>query len=533
MADNNPDFIAALQELVGRNSPQDVYIASPASSIQITKTGDVDQGRLLASFQAAYPDLNFETFNDQEGRSGIRSLPKLKGASAIGHVVPDGYSPQLASQGLKDLQAALENSKDDEERFTIATKLNTLVQTQKAFSFTKYKDRAEREFGVPEIETAIEQIRQAELRSPFNPGNGMPSQQRMALIEQLGVARTRAGQRIGEYMQTDTSLIGAENLAKGTIAEIQGRAQLAGRQELLDERRAKKDAREAAISSLNPTFVNSVSVLRNGRNLESGADLSAFAAQIVDGKIRLTDTERAIATASDENLVDFYLTAKAPKDRQTILSVLDAREKAVTLDDKQAKRNMDLFKAITALDLSDTKNPMVTPQMREKWKRLQSEVTANAAATGKSKDEMLATGANALRRELMAQAVKASFYSDVRNWEGVIKSDDLAKGIMRQTQIEGQKIVSFKDFVDRYLDTEDGRNLQEKSKSLQAALVSSVTALPPSAVLPIPSQESLMLEAQQLIASRVMRRVINPGVAAPFPFNVRPIIGEITKRIKE
>ncbi len=528
-----PDFISTLQDLVDQTNGRTVYVASPQSSIQVTKTGDVDPGRLLASFQAAYPDMTFETFTDDEGRRGIRSLQKAQSPSPIGASLPAGYSPILADQGLRDLQAALENAQDDEERFSIATKLNTLVQTQKAFRYTQYKQRSESEFGVPELESAIENVRQAELRSPFNPGNGMPSQQRLALIEQLGVARSRAGQRIGEFMQTDTALVGAENLAKGTIAEIEGRMKLAGMTEILNERRAKKAAREAAISSMNPSFVQSASVLAQGKLLADDKELGAFAASIYDGKVKLTETQRAIANADDDSLLNFYYTAKNPKDKQLVLNVLDARERIATGNEEEAKRNMQLFKTISGLDLNDQKDPRITPQMKERWKQLQTQVVAQAAASGKSKDEMLAAGANALRRELMAQAVKASFYSDVSNWDGLIKADESSKVIIQQAKKEGIKALSFKDFVDRYLDFNDGKSLQDKSKNLQAALISGISAMPNSAVLPIPSQESLQLEAQALIAQRVSRRLWDPRMAAPPPFNIVPILRKASEMIRE
>lgn len=494
-------------------------IPFPLHRIEITKTGAnfADNQRLLDIFQQAFPDEEFEVSKDEQGRPGIRSKPKLTKASVTGQPVPEGYSVSIAEQGIKDLQTSLENEKDDEKRFEIASRLNTMIQTQKAYRFNEYKQRAEAEFGVPDLLGAIDGVKRAELASRFNPGTGMPSAERMQLLESLGVARARASSRIQEMMSLDPVLTGAEALVKGTIAEIQGKTVLEGRRDIIEQRNIQKQARVAAISSLDPNFLEAVSIIRFNKVIP---ELTSIAEQIVDKKIALNEVERMLASADTETLKQFYIQAKNPKDKALTLQILEAKERNVVGDDAQARRNIKLFSTLAEKNLSAEDDRSIPPEIRRRYKQAQTEVTAQAAASGRTRDELLAERTVAIKRELLSEVIKGAFYQDMSSWNGLIRSDQAAQEIIRQA---GKDKLNLKQFVDKYFAHNDGRSFADKGKALQAIMVSGTEALPRSAVLPIPSSESVLLEAQRILAQASMNYYYsNPTMPGGYAFGGAP-----------
>lgn len=492
------DLTNSLQEIVNNGR------VNSAGSIQVIKTtagvasqDRTDNGSMLATFEAAFPDTQFEEFVNSEGQKGIRSIGKKPSTFGSETPIPEGYSVDTGMRGIQDLQKALESATDDQEKAKIAITLNAAVQTQKAVQFGRFKRQAESEFGVPELMASIEQVKQAEMQSPYNPHTGMPSAQRMELIGSLGVARTRAAARVGELMQTDPKLAAAENLAKATLTQIDTSLKLVGRQEIIDERQRKKAAREAAIASFDPNFVNNVAILKLGKPADDKVSQS-IREQIVDGKLKLSDTERLLATADDATLQNYYAQTKTPKDKGLALQMLAAKELQATGDVTTAGNNMKIFQAVMDSNLADQSNPYVTPTMRKRYQTANLEITSQSAASGKSKDELLAARSFALKREILGDVARQYILSDVANWQGLVSSDDTAKQILMQAKKDG-KPLNFKSFVTNYLNTNDGKDLSAKSRALQAIIASATDSLPKSSIIPIPSAESMMQQAQMLM----------------------------------
>lgn len=485
----------------GSESNQEMpFNAASTAGVQDPKVARyTNTDNLLNVFSQAFPDQDFEITADEQGRRGIKSKPKLARSSESGTVVPTGYSAPLAEKGLQDLQTALEAAKTDEERFEIASKLNIATQVYKAHKFGEYKRRADAEHSLPELELALTKIRQAEAASPFNPRNGMPSAQQMTILETIGLARARSANRIKEMMDHDTTIASAEALAKGTIASIQGKLVMEGRTEELERKRAQKEARNAAISAMPPEFLQAVSVIRNGT---VSTDLTEIAAQIYDKKMLLNEGERFLASASPDTLKDFYNVSKNPKERGLALKLLETYENDVVGDKKQTAKHIELFKKISEKGFQDTNDLSIPAHIRERYRRMQSEITAQAAASGKSRDEMLQEGTLALKRELLADTVKTAMFSDLSNWNGLIKGDTTAQSVFKQA---GDKKLDLKRFVSDYLMYQDGKTIEQKGKSLQAIMASGMESLPRSVVLPIPSAESMMLEAQAMTAQMISR----------------------------
>jgi hypothetical protein len=496
-AESGTDYNLALAALVEQNQGKAVPFQAQVSSGASPKIANIPDS-LLSVFQQSFPDMDFEVI---EG--GIRSKPKDKTAANIGASVPDGYSPKLADAGIRDYITALEKATTEEEKFSTAVRLNAAVQTQKAYRFGEFKGRAEAEYGIPDLMNAIERIKQAEAASPHNPGNGIPSKQRMDMMITLIGARTAAANRVKDFMDSDPSLSAAENLAKATITELEGKMRLEQRGELLDEKKRKRLERESLITSYEPNYVNNVQILKYGK-LDPTRDLDVRN-QLADGKIKLSETERMLATASDDTLTNLYSRSKDIKDKAMVLTLLEAKEEQITGDKAQAKRNIGFYKAVMDSDLGDQKNPFMTPAMRARWKQASSEATAQTALSSKSKDEAMSERSTALKREMLAEGVKAAFFGDVSTWQGLFKSDEVAQAILRGANDKKEKLTTTA-FVDRYLAYNDGKPLEQKSKAIQAIMTSAAAAVGRSHVLPIPSEESIKMEAQRITAATMLRR---------------------------
>lgn len=517
----------ALSQLVDANTGRALPFQA-ASGMSIAKTGATkdENAELLSVFSAAFPDQDFKV-TDFNGQKGIESKPKLVRSPEAGADVPAGYSIRLAEQGIKDLQVALEAAKTDEERFTIATRLNASVQTQKAYKFGEAKRRSEAEYGVPELEMAINQVKNAERLSPFNPGTGMPSAQRMVLIQQLGVARTHAAARVQEIIGSDPAIAHAENLAKGTISEIQGRTVLEGRAERLDSERMRKQARSAAVASMDPIFLESVAALTQ-RSDTSPAGLITLAEQIYDKKMILNDFDATIAKATNENLTAMFPLVKAPKDREKILQVLQRREELATGNKEEAAKNMKIFSTVMGKNL-DSADPQIPSELRNRYKKAQAELTARSATMHKDERDMASASSGAgFKRELLGEIVKQAFYFDVDSWNGLVKSDGVAKNILHKSR-QDKKTLNLTRFSDEYLSHNDGRSLIDKGKALQAIIMSATESLPRSAILPIPSAESFQLEAQRMISKQVLDFFFTNPHASGYSTRGDAAFGEVNK----
>lgn len=495
------DLDSALSNLTrdpGLNRPGSMQIIRTTAGV--SETDRNDPKAMLSVFEQAFPDDIFESFITEQGQSGVRTVGKKQRKY---EPVPEGYNAQIASRGIADVKTALEKATTDEERVKLAIQLNQMVTVQKAHNFNSYKSAAETEFGIPALLQAIEGVRQAEARSPFNPGNGMPSAQRLELINHLGIARQRAASRVAELMGADPAIVEAESLAKSTLATIDAVMKLDERKDRNEDRDARRSARRAAIDSIDQAFVDNVGILKLGKTPDEKVSLS-IREQLVDGKIKLSDTERLLVTASDETLTNFYAQTKNEKEKASILSILGAKERKTAGDEATAKRNVEIFRKVMSIDLSDEKNTMVTPALRKKWKQANQEVIAQAAASGRAKDELLGQRAVALKRELLDDVIRQAMYGNVRTWQGVIQSDDLAKHILNDPKNK-DKNISLQEFIGQYAAVSNGKNWLEKSKSIQAIAASALSAMPKSAILPIPSEESLMLEVQRMSVGALTR----------------------------
>lgn len=512
------DLNKAMEEIAAQN--QGMSMPFSAASMQIAKTGatEADNAHLLSVFRQAFPDMDFEVSN-VEGSPGIVSKPKLVGATNSGQRVPEGYSVALAEQGIKDLQAALEKETDDEKKFSMATRLQIMAQTHKAYRFQEYKQRAENEFNVPELERSIAAIHQSELASPHNPRNGMPSQQRYSMMETLGVQRQRAASRISEMLAMDPTINAAEALAKGTILEMEGKLRFAGKKEAVDAKKAQNDAREALISSYDPHFLENVSIMTRGKVVD---DLRTIAEGLVDKKIVPSREQLMLAGANDEAIKNFYIGTKDLKEKEMALRLLEEREKKIA-GPEQAARNIKLFRTLSEKNLANEGDLSISPDIKRRYKQAQTEVTAQAAASGRSKDEMMAERTVGLKREMLSEVTRNAFYNDVAAWNGLIRSDATAQAIMKQFEngFDTEKFGKYKSldpkkspqdtlnvnrFIDLYLNYNDGRSMADKNKALQAIITSSSEALPKSAILPIPTPESIMLETQAMVARAMMNQ---------------------------
>lgn len=471
------------------------------SFLEITKTTEIQQpdagNNMLRIFQEAFPEMEF-SLGDVEGKPNIRGMKKVAPPDASKYV-PDGYSPQLAARGITEMQTALEAEPDELKRLEISTKLLAMVNTQKAHNFNTYKSRAEAEFGVADLITAADRVKQAEMSSPHNPQTGMPSLQRLQLLETLGVARQRAANRVKELADNDITLAGAENLAKATILSVEKGALAENRRAIIEDRDSKRYAREAAISSMEPALIQNISILRNAQAQPDDAARQAIAAGLYDGKIKLTEFERAIVTANPESLRGLYLLEKDPKKREQVLQLLSAKEEAASEDPIQAKRNMDLFRKVYSVDPSDqtqTRDPAFSDRVRRDNQNLLVRYPDK-----KARDEVGAQNRVAFQNEHLANVVNQAFQSDVSTWGGLVQSDETAKNALSRMRKTNPNDMGLRRFISTYLAETDGKDLATKSKSLQAVISSAFGAFPRSVVLPIPSEESLMLQMQSMMAS--------------------------------
>lgn len=483
--------------------------------IEITKTTEFqepDSGEnLLRIFQEAFPDTDF-VLTAEEGKPRITGMRKQIPPDAT-KTVPDGFDPNLATRGIKEMTAALESAATDEDRLKVATRLLAMINTQKAYNFESYKTRAEAELGVPDLVNAIERVRQAEIGSPYNPQTGMPSQQRLTLLETLGVARSRAANRVKELLETDVSLVQSENLAKATIIEMEKGSLLAGRELLREERESKRIAKETAIGSMNPEFIQNISILRNANSKPGETERRAIAEGLYDGKIKLTETERLLANATPDSIKAFYLVEKDQKKKEQALQLLAAKEAASVGDEAQAKRNMDLFRRVYATDVADltqTRDPALSARVRQK-----SQQNIVAYPDTKTRNEVNAQDRVAFQNEYLTRIVNDAFQNDVSQWQGVVQSDDTAKAVIKQMRAKDPKKMDMRRFISEYLNYNDGKPLSDKSKALQAITSSALGAFPTSVILPIPSEESVMLQTQRMLASSY---VFSHVMKAYYPF---------------
>lgn len=471
--------------------------------IQIAKTTesgpapDVAQ-TMLKVFEAAFPDMSFDIVSDKEGKQAVRGVQKQQPANTA-ESVPQGLDPKLVDKGIADLQKALSTAVSDEEKLNIAVRLKAAVDTAKAFKFNQYKEIAEAEFGIPDMVQAISRVQQAEAASPYNPGTGMPSMQRLQLLETLGIARVRASNRVKELSDSDTSLVGAANLASATILEIEKGMQLAGKASILEARDAARLAKETAIGSMNPDFIQNVSILKNATPNPTDAQRRAIAEGIYDKKINLTETERVLATASPDSLKGLYVTVKDPKHKEQVLQLLEAKELAITGDAQQAKRNLEVFKKAYSIDVADLKATGM-PELSDRARRKASENVARYPDKS-ARDQVSREDRIAFQNEYLANVVTAAFTEDVGSWTGVIQSDDTAKAVLRQMKITNPKDVNMRKFITNYLMYNDGKNLDQKSKAIQAITASAMNAFTQSVVLPIPSEESIGQLTQRMLAA--------------------------------
>lgn len=464
----------------------------------------VRSANLKSLYESAYPDLlfNIETTGDNVR---ITSSPREKNNVSSSALVPSGFSPKLASAGIADLQASLEKATTDKEKLEIAFKLKAMVATTKSVKFQEYKSRAEAEFGIPDILLSIDNIKRAEMLSSNNPGNGMPSRERLALISSLGVARTHAANRIKEMSDNDTAFAAAENLADATISALRIGSVLDERQARQDARDEKAYAREAAIVSLQPEFLTGISTVRFNNPAPDQKTMRSIAEQLVDGKLRLSETEKVLAGADADSLKGLYVGLKDPKEKEMAFRLIEAKELALNPDKTQAKLNVQLFKEIFAKDLTNLKD---APGISKRYKQRVQEISIQmAGASTREKDQEMQRMGVAIRNEYLGEIVKREFNRDISRWGGLIQSDETAKAIMLQHR--GDKVpLSITRFIDEYNAYNDGKDKGKKSQAIQAIIVSAVEALPRSVVLPIMSPESALLEAQRMTASQSIKEAL-------------------------
>ena len=499
----------------------DIIASTPSSNqsfIQIANTSEGGQTpdrmqSMLQIFQSAFPDMDFTIADNAEGQKSVKGRQKQQPAG-VSNAIPDGFSPQRNAAGIQDLQSALEKAATDEDKLQIAVKLNAAVQTQKAFNFTKYKQQAEAEFGVPDLIQATNRIQQSELASPFNPGTGMPSAQRLQILEVLGIARVRASNRVNELAQNDITLAGAENLAKSVIVGLEKGLAVAGKQGLLEDKEARRLTKETAIGAMDPNFIQNVSILRNATADPTDSQRRAIAEGIYDNKIKLTEIERLLATATPDSIKGFYLTAKEPKHKEQALQLLEAKEIALIGDEKQAKRNMTLFKQAYTHDVAD----LATTGDAQLSTRVKQKNAENIARypDKKERDIVNAQDRVAFQNEYLNRIVNNAFSNDVSGWQGVIQSDDTAKSVLKQMRAYNPKELNMRKFIIEYLNYNDGKSLGDKSKAIQAISASALSAFPQSVVLPLPSEESIQMQTQRMIASAY--------VGAQFRFATSPFM---------
>jgi len=454
--------------------------------------------QLQSTFSQTVADLEYHTFEEFPGKVFAKERKKSVPAPTP---VPNGYSPALAQKGIEDLTTALEKATTDKDKLDIALKLSVAVNTQKAYKFDDYKRRAEAEYGVPDILNSIEHIKRAEMTSPSNPGTGVPSRERMDLITSLGAARTHAAQRIREFMATDSDLARAESLAHATIEGIKIGSTIDARQSVADERRMKRDALELAISSVDPNYVAGVAIVKHGNADPSPDQRRAIAEGLVTNKLHLSPIENAVANANPEALKTIYFGARDVKEKELAFRVMAERERAA-VGDKQAETNMKLFKMVSDKDMSKIADE---PQIAQKYRKRISEINATMAGAGnKEKEAEILRAKHGIQQEYLGSLVQRAFYSDVNNWNGLIKSDDTAKAVLLQSQRD-KKPISANEFIGKYLNYNDGKRMDQKSMSLQAIITSGFEAIPRSVVLPVPSPESALLQAQSMIAAEQLR----------------------------
>jgi hypothetical protein len=491
---------------LGQNKP---------SFLQITKTTEnqvPDSGEtLLRVFEEAFPEMEF-ALTTTEGKPTITSMrkqipPDVKTAT------PEGFDPKLNTRGITEMEQALEAAITDEDKLAAATRLLAMVQTQKAYNFNEYKVRAESEFGVSDLVTAIDKVKQAEISSPYNPHTGMPSAQRIQLLEVLGLARVRVANRVKELSEADVSLVRAESMARATIMEMEKGAALAGKAMLREERDARRLAKETAIGSMNPEFIQNISILRNANPAPNETERRAIAEGLYDNKIKLTETERLLANATPDSIKAFYLVEKDQKKKEQALQLLAAKETAVTGNPAQAKKNMELFRRVYSTDVADaaqTRDPELSDRVRRK-----SQQNIAAYPDTKTRSEVAAQDRVAFQNEYLNRIVNQAFQNDVSQWQGVIQSDDTAKLVIKQMQAKDPKKMDMRRFISEYLNYRDGKDLADKSKALQAITASALSAIPGSIVLPLPSEESVMLQTQRMMASSY---VFSQLMQASYPY---------------
>ncbi len=484
-------------------------VSATRASTQVRSDAAPDpQQRMLSIFEAAFPDQEFETVVEDGVSRGVRGRPKA--SSAVPQAsIPEGYSPQRNMVAIQEMQSALEKATTDADKYKIATNLNILVNTQKAYNFGVYKQQSEAEFGVPDLVMAVERTKQAELASPYNPGTGMPSQQRLELLQALGVARGRAAVRVGELQANDPTLAAAENLAVGTIKGVQGSVGLAQKEAILDEKARVKMARDAAISSFDPSFLDNVGIMKRGKIVTDPTERAALAGDIYDNKIRLTETETLLANAKSDTLQNYYLSTKDPKDKNLVLTILQNKELQVTGDPAQAERNIKLFKAVFDMDLGSD-DARIPKQIKDDWKKANTEALAQAAGSGQSKDALLLNKRVALQRQFLASLVKEQVLGDVKGWQGLITADNAARGVL--IAHGGKEPLPVGKFITAYMDANKQQDPKKTVNALRGIIVSAYEGLPRSNVLPIPAPDSALLEADRLIAAQTINQFRLTGI---------------------
>lgn len=494
---------------------QTTPVSQPLPIASTPVTTDVSNAKgFLTDLQAAYPDQKVDMTVNADGSISGSFIGGVHMSAALPKEVAQSRKQQFES-GVSLLKQSLESSTDPAEKINIAIKLNQMVTEQSVFNYNEYKSQAELQSGVPDLIKAIELIRQQEATAPNRPSNGMPSDQRLALIKQLGAARQDARQYTEELMKGDTGIAQATALAKATLSQFAALDDI----DRLTATKEKKQTEEIFKQEQlqNPQRLNRIGAIMLGNPSPDDKGREAIADRIAKGKLKLSDWEEALSAASTDNLHSMLFDSKVstnPKMSTQIKSVLLSDEIAKTGDKPLAEAHMKILDTVLKLDLDqllekqgiksnpDMDSIIIAYQVQKKAGSQVS--TANVGKTNKEKQDAGTELEKKARIQILQQVSTDLFGGNVRGWNGVIKSDPSAQAILSQIPIEQD--VTAKDFITRLMTAKDGKTIKQKSDIARQLVASAAVSAQGSAVLPVPSAESFILWADRAAAQAIAGR---------------------------
>ena len=523
-----PELDAVLLSLATSNPTQPLPTVPGPAGTTVVPSAAQQVADYKAKLQAAYPDQAINIQLDPKTGKITGEMGGMGKGPAV-TTIPN-YDPTKVASGIDLIKAQLAKPDiTDSEKLDLAVKLKVMAADQATHNYNKYVKQADLRFGVTDIEAAIASVKQAEAMDPRNPGNGMPSNERMALLTTLGQTRAYATQYVNELVHGDSTVNEAKNLADSIIATFN----LADNKIKLDELKVNEQMKVQQKTELlaNPRLLTRLIGVNGGTDFGDAAR-SIAADSVVRGKAKIDDFTKSMISADPTELYNnFFDPTLSPDKRQKIKNILRADEVVNTGDPALAARRLEILDRVMTANLD---NPMgeaanvlgeqYKPQVSDALKARKGAIDKEAAASrlnpksNKEKDAERARIDIETKKKLLGIMATEDFNGNVFQWKGVIQSDPTAVALL--SKADKSKPMSAAEFITSYINMNSGKSLKEKSNALRGMVETAVGAVQNGAILPPPKADSMLLLLDKIAVQSLTTGVRNNYMENPFSLSL-------------